>query len=271
MREGDAAHQIIASARAHDAGIIVVGTRGQTGLRRLVLGSVARNVLLHAPCSVLVVREGARLDGVPHRATARGTREGRRVRLIPRAGNGPRRRAWSVPPACMTFSWVRTRSGRVCSGPDDLAGPREAPTCCLRGGPARGRLQPGRPVTHAAAGIRGGRPAKRGGPVRGCLVGPIQLARLPGEPGAVERLRERIPVCAGPPPARLRGAHQGHPQRRDGPAARHRQGEPDRVAVRQPGWARRHRAWTSSATGPPVSSRRRFASASTSSGSIRAG
>ena len=64
VREGDAAHQIVASARVHDAGIIVVGTRGQTGLRRLVLGSVARNVLLHAPCSVLVVREGAKLDGV---------------------------------------------------------------------------------------------------------------------------------------------------------------------------------------------------------------
>ena len=42
---------------------IVVGTRGQTGLRRLILGSVARNIVLHAPCSVLVVREGARLDG----------------------------------------------------------------------------------------------------------------------------------------------------------------------------------------------------------------
>jgi nucleotide-binding universal stress UspA family protein len=64
VRNGDAAHQIIASASEHDAGIIVVGTRGQTGLRRLVLGSVARNVLLHAPCSVLVVREGARIDGV---------------------------------------------------------------------------------------------------------------------------------------------------------------------------------------------------------------
>jgi len=64
VRDGDAAHQIIASACVHGAGIIVVGSRGQTGLRRLVLGSVARNVLLHAPCSVLVVREGARLDGV---------------------------------------------------------------------------------------------------------------------------------------------------------------------------------------------------------------
>ena len=63
VREGDAAHQIIACARERDAGLIVVGTRGQTGLKRLILGSVARNIVLHAPCSVLVVREGARLDG----------------------------------------------------------------------------------------------------------------------------------------------------------------------------------------------------------------
>jgi len=60
VREGDPAHEIVASALAHGAGLIVVGTRGQTGLRRLILGSVARNVLLHAPCSVLVVRGGTR-------------------------------------------------------------------------------------------------------------------------------------------------------------------------------------------------------------------
>ena len=37
--------------------MLVLGTRGHTGLRRLLLGSVARNVLIHAPCSVLIVRE----------------------------------------------------------------------------------------------------------------------------------------------------------------------------------------------------------------------
>ena len=56
VRVGDPAHEIIAVARARGAGVIVVGTRGQTGLRRLILGSVARKVLLHAPCSVLVTR-----------------------------------------------------------------------------------------------------------------------------------------------------------------------------------------------------------------------
>lgn len=62
VRQGDPAHEIVASARNHGAGLVVVGTRGQTGLRRLILGSVARNVLLHAPCSVLVVRGGPRVS-----------------------------------------------------------------------------------------------------------------------------------------------------------------------------------------------------------------
>lgn len=57
VRSGDPAHEIVAAAAATRAGVVVVGTRGLTGLRRLVLGSVARNVLLSAPCSVLVVRE----------------------------------------------------------------------------------------------------------------------------------------------------------------------------------------------------------------------
>lgn len=56
-RDGDAATQILAAARARDADIIVMGTHGRTGLARLVIGSVARNVLQHATCSVLVVRE----------------------------------------------------------------------------------------------------------------------------------------------------------------------------------------------------------------------
>ena len=57
VRDGDPAHEIVEFARQHRTALLVLGTRGNTGLRRLVLGSVARNVLLHAPCSVLVVRE----------------------------------------------------------------------------------------------------------------------------------------------------------------------------------------------------------------------
>jgi nucleotide-binding universal stress UspA family protein len=55
--EGDPASELVHYAGEHDTGTIVMGTRGHTGLARLVLGSVARNVLMHAPCSVLIVRE----------------------------------------------------------------------------------------------------------------------------------------------------------------------------------------------------------------------
>jgi nucleotide-binding universal stress UspA family protein len=72
VREGDPAHEIVLSARQHGAGLVVVGTRGQTGLRRLVLGSVARKVLLHAPCSVLIVRGGPHVPA-PDLATGQTT------------------------------------------------------------------------------------------------------------------------------------------------------------------------------------------------------
>jgi nucleotide-binding universal stress UspA family protein len=58
-REGDAATQILAAAGASKADLIVMGSHGRTGLARLVIGSVARNVLQHATCSVLVVRDGS--------------------------------------------------------------------------------------------------------------------------------------------------------------------------------------------------------------------
>ena len=54
QREGDAVTQLIAAAAEQHADCIVVGSRGQTGVRRLLLGSVARSVLFHAPCSVLI-------------------------------------------------------------------------------------------------------------------------------------------------------------------------------------------------------------------------
>ena len=52
--EGDPADEIVRFAADRHTGTIIIGTRGHTGLTRLVLGSVARNVLLHASCSVLV-------------------------------------------------------------------------------------------------------------------------------------------------------------------------------------------------------------------------
>jgi nucleotide-binding universal stress UspA family protein len=57
IREGDAAHEIVVAAEAASADLVVVGSRGLTGLDRFLLGSVARNVAKHCRQPVLVARE----------------------------------------------------------------------------------------------------------------------------------------------------------------------------------------------------------------------
>jgi nucleotide-binding universal stress UspA family protein len=54
--EGPASEVIVAEAIRLGAGLIVVGSRGWSGFSRLMLGSVAEEILRTAPCSVLVVR-----------------------------------------------------------------------------------------------------------------------------------------------------------------------------------------------------------------------
>jgi nucleotide-binding universal stress UspA family protein len=58
VRTGDAAEEIIAVVDQQRADLAVLGSRGRTGLARLLLGSVARNVLSGSGASVLVVRDG---------------------------------------------------------------------------------------------------------------------------------------------------------------------------------------------------------------------
>jgi nucleotide-binding universal stress UspA family protein len=53
---GDAATEIVAFAREHACDVLVIATHGRTGLKRLVLGSVAEKVIRGAPCSVVVAR-----------------------------------------------------------------------------------------------------------------------------------------------------------------------------------------------------------------------
>ena len=56
VRCGDPAQEIVGAALEDEADLIVLGSHGRTGLERLLIGSVARTVVTHAPCSVLVVR-----------------------------------------------------------------------------------------------------------------------------------------------------------------------------------------------------------------------
>jgi len=54
---GRAAEAIVSQATQWGADLIVMGTSGRRGLRRLALGSDAEMVLRHAPVPVLMVRE----------------------------------------------------------------------------------------------------------------------------------------------------------------------------------------------------------------------
>ncbi|HEY9607815.1 universal stress protein [Allocoleopsis sp.] len=53
---GDPAGEIIRLAHIHQADLIVIGSRGLTGLQRILEGSVSSQVVAEAPCSVLVVK-----------------------------------------------------------------------------------------------------------------------------------------------------------------------------------------------------------------------
>lgn len=57
VRHGDPRSVILDEAKEWDADLIVVGSHGYTGIKRLLLGSVAQSVVSHAPCSVEVVRQ----------------------------------------------------------------------------------------------------------------------------------------------------------------------------------------------------------------------
>jgi nucleotide-binding universal stress UspA family protein len=54
--EGDAGTEILRVARENGCDLIVMGTHGRTGLGRLLMGSVAEEVVRKAPCSVLTVK-----------------------------------------------------------------------------------------------------------------------------------------------------------------------------------------------------------------------
>ena len=45
---------IVREARDNDVDVIILGTHGRSGLRKVLVGSVAERVIGHAPCPVLV-------------------------------------------------------------------------------------------------------------------------------------------------------------------------------------------------------------------------
>jgi nucleotide-binding universal stress UspA family protein len=59
LAEGAPGDEIAAAAKSFGADLIVIGSHGRTGISRVLMGSVAEAVMRHAPCPVLVVRDGA--------------------------------------------------------------------------------------------------------------------------------------------------------------------------------------------------------------------
>jgi nucleotide-binding universal stress UspA family protein len=57
ITEGVPTQAIVEAAEQIGADLVVMGTRGLTGLKHVVLGSVAERTIRHAPCPVLTVHD----------------------------------------------------------------------------------------------------------------------------------------------------------------------------------------------------------------------
>ena len=63
VRDGEPGPAIVEEAKEWGAELIVVGSRGYTGLRRMLAGSVSQYVVDHAPCPVEVVHVKEKDEG----------------------------------------------------------------------------------------------------------------------------------------------------------------------------------------------------------------
>jgi nucleotide-binding universal stress UspA family protein len=70
--EGRPDQEIVRLSEEIGAGLIVMGSRGLGGLRRLLMGSVSDSVVRHAHCPVLVVRPDNSADNESRRFLQRG-------------------------------------------------------------------------------------------------------------------------------------------------------------------------------------------------------
>jgi len=63
VHEGEEPYQyIVAEAAKRKVEMIIMGRRGRTGLKRLMMGSVTARVIGHSPCKVLVIPETAKVS-----------------------------------------------------------------------------------------------------------------------------------------------------------------------------------------------------------------
>jgi nucleotide-binding universal stress UspA family protein len=75
LAEGDPAKEIVREAQELNCDLVVLGTQGRTGLRRVLLGSVADKVLRRATCPVVTV--GPAAGNAPQTPAGEGVRANR--------------------------------------------------------------------------------------------------------------------------------------------------------------------------------------------------
>ena len=56
LEQGDYAQEIIEVAKRNDCDLIIMGSRGMSPIKELLLGSVSLKVMHHASCPVMIVR-----------------------------------------------------------------------------------------------------------------------------------------------------------------------------------------------------------------------
>lgn len=62
LLSGSPASAVVAFAKKEDVDLIVMGTHGRTGFLRMLMGSVAEEIVRKAPCPILTIRDPQRDD-----------------------------------------------------------------------------------------------------------------------------------------------------------------------------------------------------------------
>jgi nucleotide-binding universal stress UspA family protein len=104
--------EITRAATRLKSDLIVIATHGRTGLKRWLMGSTAEQVIRHAPCPVLVVRERQTRPGA-NRPGARPQGQARPRKLA--AGppsSRPAKASRSALPRRNPLGWPRLKEGK---------------------------------------------------------------------------------------------------------------------------------------------------------------
>ncbi|MEX2420990.1 MAG: universal stress protein, partial [Actinomycetota bacterium] len=139
IRSGDPVREIVDSVAVEAFDLVVVGNRGMTGAKAIVLGSVPRDVAESAPCDVLVARtvaqslseiaagEGGIVASADQKVAVYRDRKGKVTTLSARCTHT----------GC-TVKWDAAEDGWLCP----CHGSRFAPTGAVVHGPAERPLEP---------------------------------------------------------------------------------------------------------------------------------